>query len=133
MTRRHGFDGMRGTPSACSCRAVAAFALALLAVGLAGMVLLLPAHADAAPRKFRNCTAMHKVYKYGVAKSRAAARKAGRSAKVSRALYLEHRALDRDSDGVACERARRSERSGVTRQPAGASTSRRTTGIGRTI
>ncbi len=61
---------------------------------------------------------MHKVYKYGVAKSRAAARKAGRSAKVSRALYLEHRALDRDSDGVACERARK-KRKKWSNPPAG--------------
>jgi hypothetical protein len=63
--------------------------------------------ADAAGRSFANCTAMHKVYKHGVAKSRAAATKQvragyGRPA-VKPAVYAANKKSDRDKDGTACE------------------------------
>ena len=65
------------------------------------------APAQAATPKFKNCTAMHKTYKNGVAKSAHAATHAKpaniRVPKVSTALYAAHRGLDRDKDGVACE------------------------------
>jgi opacity protein-like surface antigen len=62
------------------------------------------APADASARHFRNCTAMHKVYPHGIAKSRAAARAHGWEAKVSASLYKANKRMDRDRDGVACER-----------------------------
>lgn len=66
--------------------------------------------AGAAPAAFKNCTAMHKVYKNGVAKSTYAAGHAKpaniKPPKVSSSLYIKNHGLDRDKDGVACEVAR---------------------------
>jgi hypothetical protein len=70
-------------------------------------VLLVAGSASASPRHFKNCTAVHKVYKHGIAKSRSAAAHAngltGRP-KISKSLYLANKRLDRDKDGVACEK-----------------------------
>ena len=63
--------------------------------------------ADAAGRSFANCTAMPKVYKHGVAKSRAAANKQVRAGNgrpaVKPAVYAANKKSDRDKDGTACE------------------------------
>lgn len=82
-----------------STAAVLAAVTASLAVGVA-------APADAAT-KFANCTAMHKVYKHGVAKSSTAAAKQvragyGRPA-VKPKVYSANSNSDRDKDGTACE------------------------------
>jgi Excalibur calcium-binding domain len=58
-------------------------------------------------RQYRNCTAMHRDWPHGVARSRAAARREvadgyGRP-HVSRRLYRANRDLDANDDGVACE------------------------------
>ena len=64
------------------------------------------APAGAAARKFKNCTAMHVVYKGGV--ERPGAKQIGGKLKykpfVSLALYTANKSLDRDHDGIACER-----------------------------
>ena len=81
-----------------------------LIIALAALVALaataaLAAPAEAGVRHFRNCTAVHKVYPHGIAKTRAAAGAHGRDAKVSASLYKANKKMDRDRDGVACERA----------------------------
>lgn len=78
--------------------------LALLAVGAAAS----PADAGT-PRHFANCTQMHTVYVGGVAKVGAVDRRAhGGHATyrptVSTPLYSANTKMDRDGDGVACEK-----------------------------
>ena len=75
---------------------------------LFGIPLMSAGPADAAARTFQNCTAMHAVYKGGVAKAGAKDKRAnGGKAKykpyVSTALYNANTKSDRDMDGVACE------------------------------
>lgn len=59
------------------------------------------------PVKYKNCTALNKVYPGGVAKSSSSTNKGGkiRLAQVVNAkLYDLNKSLDRDKDGLACER-----------------------------
>jgi hypothetical protein len=79
----------------------------LVAVGLAASTLTITsAPADAATR-FANCTAMHRVYKHGVAKSDKAAnyqvRKGYGRPAVRPKVYWANQKSDRDNDGTACE------------------------------
>jgi hypothetical protein len=66
--------------------------------------------ADAAARKFVNCTALHKVYKHGVARKGAKDKVSGHTKPVTNfavntAVYnANKKKLDRDKDGVACEK-----------------------------
>jgi hypothetical protein len=74
---------------------------------LVAVPLMVGTAAASSPRHFRNCTAVHTVYKHGIAKSRYAASHATGltgAPKVSRSLYRANKGLDRDHDGVACER-----------------------------
>jgi hypothetical protein len=79
------------------------------AVAIAGaMALGLSATpAAAAARTFKSCTAMHKVYKGGVARpgghQKPGQPKLEKQPKVSAALYNANKSLDRDKDGIACE------------------------------
>lgn len=80
-----------------------------IAVALAfatAAAVLVPGQAEAATR-FANCTAMHKVYKYGVAKSNAAAdyqvRHGNHRPAVRPKVYYANIRSDRDHDGTACE------------------------------
>jgi hypothetical protein len=77
---------------------------------LAAGGLVLP---TAAKYKFANCTAVHKVYPHGVGKSNARDKVRGKTKPVtnfkrSTSLYKKmvsyHPDLDRDKDGVACEK-----------------------------
>ena len=80
-----------------------AIATAVLAAGILAAV---PAPAMAA-RSFRNCTAMHKVYPHGVGKRYAHDHTSGTPVTNfyrSRALYRANNNLDRDKDGIACEK-----------------------------
>jgi hypothetical protein len=57
-------------------------------------------------RKFANCTAMQQVFPGGVARP-GAINKGGSSRyapKISAKLYNANRSMDRDKDGIACER-----------------------------
>ena len=65
--------------------------------------------------KFKNCTAMHKKYAGGVAKNskvhntktvagHKVRAKSSHKPKVSAALYSANKGLDRDKDGIACEK-----------------------------
>lgn len=65
----------------------------------------------AAKYKFKNCTSMNKVYPHGVGRSNAKDKTSGTPVttfKRSTTLYkkiIGHRSgLDRDKDGIACER-----------------------------
>ncbi len=79
----------------------------LVAATLVASPLAMSAPANAATRSFANCTAMHKVYKHGVAKSSTAAARQvragyGRPA-VKPLVYRANVKSDRDKDGTACE------------------------------
>jgi hypothetical protein len=68
-----------------------------------------PSASSGAIVKFKNCTSLNKVYKHGVG-LKGAKDKHGRRAhgvmnfKVSTPLYKANRKLDRDKDGIACEK-----------------------------
>lgn len=68
-----------------------------------------------AAAKWPNCKTVNSIYSGGVAKSKAAKNlktvsgkqvlaKSNFSPKVSSKLYLEMKSLDRDKDGIACEK-----------------------------
>jgi hypothetical protein len=62
---------------------------------------------SAAPVKYKNCTAMNAKYRHGVGKKGAKDRTSGKPVTtfaVNNALYLANTHLDRDKDGVACEK-----------------------------
>ncbi len=80
----------------------------LTATVLALGVATIPAQpADAAPTKFKNCTMLNQTYKGGVAKNATVRNKGGKTKytpTVNAAIYNSHTKLDRDKDGIACER-----------------------------
>jgi hypothetical protein len=93
-----------------SRRAVAVGAALALALTVAG-VGVSPAQAATQPYRFKNCTALNKVYKHGVGRVHAKDKTSGKPVttfKHSDALYkkvIKYRAgLDRDKDGIACEK-----------------------------
>lgn len=57
-------------------------------------------------KKFKNCTALNKVYKHGVGKPGAKDKSRGKcrvtTFKKSAALYKANKKMDRDKDGIAC-------------------------------
>jgi hypothetical protein len=100
---------------------VACTAAALVTAGFgAGIGVVAPAGTAAAPapaaaaaKKYKNCTALNKVYKNGVKKSsttKDVVRSNGKTikkaskAKVSTSLYTANKKMDRDKDGIACEK-----------------------------
>lgn len=85
---------------------------ALLASGLAAP-LATTADAATAPVRYKNCTALNKAYKYGVRKSSSTkdrytsggkTRTRTSKAYVNAKLYAKNTHLDRDKDGIACEK-----------------------------
>jgi hypothetical protein len=59
--------------------------------------------ASAASKKYSNCKALNKVYPNGVAKTKKAA--GSTKARVSSSLYNANKKLDRDKDGIVCEKS----------------------------
>ena len=60
-----------------------------------------------AARSFSNCTALHHYYPHGVGRVGAHDHTSGRPVTTftrSNALYQANRRLDRDGDGIACEK-----------------------------
>lgn len=60
-------------------------------------------------KKYKNCTALNKKYAHGVGKTTAKDKVSGRAKPVKNfkkhnALYTANKHLDRDKDGVACEK-----------------------------
>ena len=97
-------------------KVAAAFAVASLSFGLASVGAL---EAEAAkPKSYKNCKALNKVYPHGVGKKGARDKVRGstkpvKNFKVSTKVYKFNdgkarkkgeRDLDRDNDGVACEK-----------------------------
>jgi hypothetical protein len=84
------------------------FAMLVAFAGAAVFVGTTPASA-AAPRSYANCTALHKAYPHGVAKTGAKDKVKGKTRPVTTftvntAIYRRNTRLDADHDGVACER-----------------------------
>jgi len=77
-------------------------------IGLGVLILLVgvSSPANAAPKKFKNCTALNKVHPGGVALPGAI--NAGGATKkeptYDTALYKANKGSDRDKDGIACEK-----------------------------
>ncbi|MER5456575.1 excalibur calcium-binding domain-containing protein [Micromonospora sp. NPDC002389] len=81
----------------------------VVTLALAGGTVAVVSPAQAAPTKFKNCTALNKKYRHGVGKKGARDKVRGRTKpvtnfKVSTAIYNANTKLDRDKDGVACEK-----------------------------
>ncbi len=89
--------------------------LAASAVVLSGTAV--PASAAPAPKSYKNCTELNKVYPHGVGRKGARDKTTGKRVttfRVDTTLYgyndgagLRHRGehdLDRDNDGIACEK-----------------------------
>ena len=69
--------------------------------------------ADAASSTYKNCTALQKKYPHGVGRSGAKDKVSGsskpvttfkRSTKIYKAAIKQNKGLDRDKDGVVCEK-----------------------------
>jgi len=65
----------------------------------------LSTQANAAAKKFKNCTELNKVYPGGVALPGAvnAGGATKKEPKYDKALYTANKSSDRDGDGIACE------------------------------
>lgn len=79
------------------------FKRVIAATALAGLMLASPTPVSAA-KKYPNCTALTRDYPNGVAKNRASTVGLDYKPRVRKAVYAANSGLDRDKDGVACER-----------------------------
>ncbi len=84
---------------------------AMVAAATLALVTATAAPASAVPAKWKNCTAVNKTYKHGVGRAKARDRTSGRPVTTfthSDRLYAEamraNKGLDRDKDGIACEK-----------------------------
>ena len=85
-------------------------AIAISTAAVASLILTGLAPASATTH-YANCTALHRDFKHGVSKSKAAAKKQVRQGyglpaygKHAKAVYAANKSnLDRDKDGTACE------------------------------
>ena len=79
----------------------------LVAVALSASAVTLAAAPANAVKDYANCTALHKDFKYGVAKSKAAATKQVNTGHyrpaVAPLVYSANDESDADKDGTACE------------------------------
>ncbi|MCY8222565.1 excalibur calcium-binding domain-containing protein [Bacillus haynesii] len=65
------------------------------------------AEAKTKVKTYKNCKALNKAYKGGVARTKSVKNKGGKTKYkpyVSKALYDANKKLDRDKDKIACER-----------------------------
>jgi hypothetical protein len=79
----------------------------LVAATTAALFLGTAAPSHAAAKRFKNCTALNKVYSHGVGRTGARDKTSGTPVtnfKVSNSLYAANRSSDRDGDGIACEK-----------------------------
>jgi hypothetical protein len=85
----------------------------LLAAAVFALVPSTGAHAAVPTSAYANCTALNAVYAHGIGTASAADRVTGRSTPVTtfrrdtagyRRALQHNRGLDRDKDGVACEK-----------------------------
>lgn len=84
--------------------------VAVAALAASGIAVVTAGPADAAVKKYANCTALNKTYKHGVGRKGAKDKVSGHTKPVTNftvntAVYNANKAkLDRDKDGVACEK-----------------------------
>ncbi len=86
-------------------------AVLVAATMTASALTLATPQADAAGRYFSSCSNLHKVYRYGVAKSYRAAmyqvrhgnHRPAYGTRAKAAYWTNYKRLDRDRDGTACE------------------------------
>ena len=79
----------------------------ILSVLLISIIVVAPStQANAAAKKFKNCTDLNKVYPGGVALPGAinAGGATKKEPKYDKALYTANKNSDRDADGIACEK-----------------------------
>jgi hypothetical protein len=79
----------------------------IISVLLVIIVAVAPSiQANAAAKKFKNCTELNKVYPGGVALPGAvnAGGATKKEPKYDKALYTANKSSDRDKDGIACEK-----------------------------
>ena len=79
----------------------------ILSALLISIIVLAPStQANAAAKKFKNCTELNKVYPGGVALPGAinAGGATKKEPKYDKALYTANKGSDRDGDGIACEK-----------------------------
>ena len=71
-----------------------------------GLLLALPPYANAAAKKFNNCSELNKFYPGGVALPGAVNTGGAtkKEPKYNKALYKANKSSDRDKDGIACEK-----------------------------
>ncbi len=93
-------------------RRVTASLVSVLALSLP-VAAISSAPADAANKTYKNCTALQKKYPHGVGKSGAKDKVSGsskpvttfkKSTKIYKAAMKQNKGLDRDKDGIACEK-----------------------------
>ncbi len=81
--------------------------VSMIAIALAGSALAFTAGPAQAATDFPNCTAMHRVFKHGVARTNDAADRQERThhfrPAVRPASYRANSESDADRDGTACE------------------------------
>ncbi|MFI6130475.1 excalibur calcium-binding domain-containing protein [Micromonospora sp. NPDC051141] len=80
-----------------------------LTLAAGGGVLAVAGPAEAAAVKYKNCTELNKTYKHGVGKKGAKDKVRGTTKPVTNftvatTVYNKNTHLDRDKDGVACEK-----------------------------
>ncbi len=78
-----------------------------IAAALLATLLVVGAPMPAEASKFKNCTAVNKVHKGGVAKSAETVNAGGKTKNqptVDAKLYKTLKSMDRDKDGIACEK-----------------------------
>ena len=66
-----------------------------------------PADAAIKPVRYKNCAALNKVYKHGVARDKVARDKAKKPVKgyvVNKKVYVLNVTKDKDKDGIVCEK-----------------------------
>jgi hypothetical protein len=79
----------------------------ILSALLVSIIVLAPStQANAAAKKFKNCTELNKVYPGGVALPGAinAGGATKKEPKYDKSLYTANKKSDRDGDGIACEK-----------------------------
>ncbi|SBT54544.1 excalibur calcium-binding domain-containing protein [Micromonospora narathiwatensis] len=80
-----------------------------LTLAFGGSTFVAVGPAEAAAKQYKNCTELRKVYKHGVGKKGAKDKVRGTTKPVTNftvnnAVYAKNTRLDRDKDGIACEK-----------------------------
>ena len=83
------------------------FAGATVAALLLATVGATPSVGSVPTKRYRNCKALNRVYPHGVGRPGARDHSSGprvTNFRVNRSVYSQNKGLDRDGDGIACEK-----------------------------